>query len=61
MIATVSELYKLSNICLTQYQKLTKTQKKRVKVQNRPENLAIDLYLHECEDDLPPMSSLEDD
>ena len=61
VIATVSELYKLSNICLTQYQKLTKTQKKRVKVQNRPENLAIDLYLHEGEDDLPPMSSLEDD
>ena len=60
VIATVSDLYKLSNICTTQYQKLTKTQKKRMKVQNRAENLAIDLYLDEGEDDLPPMSSQED-
>ena len=61
VIVTVSELYKLSNICTTQYEKLTKTQKKRMKVQNGPENLAIDLYLDEGEDDLSPMSSLEDD
>ena len=47
MIVTVSELYKLSNICTTQYQKLTKTQKKRMKVQNGPENLATELYLDE--------------
>ena len=32
-----------------------------MKVQNGPENLAIDLYLDEGEDDLSPMSSLEDD
>ena len=61
MIVTVSELCKLSNICTTQYEKLTKTQKKRMKVQNGPENLATDLYLDEGEDDLSPMSSLEDD
>ena len=61
VIVTVSELYKLSNICTTQYEKLTKTQKKRMKVQNGPENLATDLYLDEGEDDLSPMSSLEDD
>ena len=44
----------------TQYDKCTKTQKKRIKVQNIPENLPIDLHLDEDEDEnhLPP---LEDD
>ena len=32
-----------------------------IKVQDMLENLAIDLYLDEDEDDLPPMSALEGD
>ena len=44
-----------------QYDKLTKALKKKIKVQNRPENVAIDLYFDEDEDDSPPMPSLEDD
>ena len=36
---TASKLYdKLLNIYTTQYDKLTKAQKNRIKVQNRPEN-----------------------
>ena len=31
------------------------------KVQNEPENLPIALYLHEDEDDVPPMPVLESD
>ena len=43
MLATVSELYdKLLNIYTTQYDKLTKAQKKSIKVLNRPEDLALD-------------------
>ena len=39
-----SELYdKLLSIYKTQYDKLTKAQKKRIKVQDMPENLPIDL------------------
>ena len=54
--ATASELYdKVLNIYTTQYDKLTKAQKKRIKVRNRPENLVLDLYLDEDEDDLPQM------
>ena len=44
MLVTAFESYdKLVNIYTTQYDKLTKAQK-RIKVQNRPENLVIDLY-----------------
>ena len=61
MLVTAFELYdKLVNIYTTQYDKLTKAQK-RIKVQNRPENLAIDLCLDENEDDLLPILALEDD
>ena len=62
MIAKASELYdKLLSICKTQYDKLTEVQKKRIKVQNIPQNLPIDLYLDEDEDDLPPIPALEGD
>ena len=47
----------LLNIYKTQYDKLSKAKKKRIKVQDVPENLPIDLYLVEC--DLPPMPVLE--
>ena len=40
-----------------QYDNPTKAQKKRIKVQNIPQNLPIDLYLDE--DDLPSMPPLE--
>ena len=60
MIAKASELNdKLLNIYKTQYDKFTKAQKKRIKVQNIPQNLPMDLYLDE--DDLPPMLPLESD
>ena len=53
MIAKASELYdKLLSIDKTQYDKVTKAQKKKVEVQNKP---------HEDEDDLPPMLPLEGD
>ena len=56
MLVTASQLYdKLVNIYTTQYDKLTKTQKKRIKVQNMPENLPADFYLDPGEDCLPPM------
>ena len=55
MLNTAYELYeKLLNIYKTQYDKLTKAHKKRLKVQNMPENLPIDLYLDEDEYDLAP-------
>ena len=41
------------------YIKLTKAQKKRIKVQNVREKLPINLYLDE--DDLPPTPALKDD
>ena len=42
MLATPSELYdKLLNLYTTQYDKVTKDQKKKIKVQNRPEKLVI--------------------
>ena len=47
----------LLNMYKNQDDKLTNAKKKRRKVQNVPENLAIDLYLDEY--DLPPMSALE--
>ena len=56
------ELYNnLRNIFKTQYDKLTKSQKKKIKAKNIPVNLAIELYLYEDEDDLSPMAPLEDD
>ena len=60
MLDTALELYnQLLNIYKTQYYKLTKAQKKRIKVRNVAENLPIELYLDE--DDLPPIPALEDD
>ena len=60
MLNTALELYnKLLNIYKTQYDKLAKAQKKRMKVQNVPCNLPVDLYLDE--DDLPAMPALECD
>ena len=44
----------------TQYHKLKKSQKKRIKVQNVPDNLPIDLYLDEDVDDLPPLEGDEE-
>ena len=43
----------------TQYEYFSKVQKKKTNVSNRPENLALDLYLDK--DDLPLMPLLEDD
>ena len=61
MIAKGSELYaKLLRIYKTQYDNLTKAQKKRIKVQNMPENLPFDLYLDEDEDYLPPLEGDEE-
>ena len=59
-IDTLLELYKkLLNIYKTQDDKLAKAQKKRIKVQNLPENVPIDLYSNE--NNLPPISALEED
>ena len=45
MVTRAHELYdKVLNIYKTQYDKLTKPQRKRIKVQNVPENLPVDLY-----------------
>ena len=41
----------------TQYDKLTKAKTVRIKVQNIPENLSINVYLDE--DNLSPMPPLE--
>ena len=58
MLDTALGLYSnLLNIYKTQYGKLSKAKKKRIKVQDVPENLPIDLYLVEY--DLPPMPVLE--
>ena len=51
----------LRNIFKTQYDKLTKSQKKKIKAKNIPVNLAIELYLYEDKDDLSSMAPLEDD
>ena len=60
-IAKAFELYdKLLSIYKTQYDKFTKAQEKRIKVQNIPESLPIDLYLGEYEDDLPPLQDDEE-
>ena len=62
MIAEASELYdKLLSIYKTEYYNLTKAQKKRIKVQNIPQNLPLDLYSDEYEDHLPSMPPLEGD
>ena len=45
----------------TQCDKLSITQKKKMKALNGPENLTLDLYLDEDEDDLPCMPTLTDD
>ena len=39
----------------SQYDKVTKIQKKRINVQNMPENVSLGLYLDEDQDDLPPL------
>ena len=60
VIDTALELYnKLLNIYKTHYDKLTKGKKQRMKVQNVPENLTIDLYLDE--DNLTAILALKDD
>ena len=60
MFSTAHELYdKLLDICKTQYDKVTKAKKNRIKAQNTPEELPIDLYLSEDEDDLPPLEGDE--
>ena len=40
-------------MCTTQCDKLSIAQKKKMKALNGPENLTLDLYLDEDEDDLP--------
>ena len=60
MLISAPKLYnKLLNIYKTQYDILTKVQKKSIKVQNVPENLPINLYLDK--DNLPPLPALEGD
>ena len=50
MFVTAFEFYnKLLNIYLTQFDKRSMAQKKRMKFLNRPENLTLDLYLAEDE------------
>ena len=48
---------KLLNIYENENDKLRKDQKKRIQVQNEPENLPVDSYLDE--DNLPSMLALE--
>ena len=60
LFATAFELYdKLLHIYTTQYDKLSKPQKKKINVLNRPTNLALDLHLDE--DDLSPIPLVQDD
>ena len=60
VLTTAHELYdKLLNIGKSQYYKLKRAYKKRIKVQSMPENLPIGLYLREDVNDLPPMLALE--
>ena len=60
MLNTAHELCDtLLNIYKIQYEKLAKAHKKRVKVQDMPENFSIDLYLSQDEDDLPLIPALE--
>ena len=60
VLAIAHELYdKLLNIGKSQYYKLKRAHKKRIKVQSMPENLPIGLYLGEDINDLPPMLALE--
>lgn len=47
------------NICKTQNGERKKAQENRIKVENVPENLPIDLHLDK--DDFMPMLPLEDD
>ena len=59
-LVAASELYNnFLNIYVTQYDKLSMYQNK--KILNRPENLTFDLYLDEDEDGSPPMPPLEID
>ena len=60
VLTTAHELYdELLNIGKSQYYKLKRAYKKRIKVQTMPENLPIGLYLREDVNDLPPMLALE--
>ena len=60
MLNTVFELYnKLLNMYKPQYDKLTKAQRERIKVQNMPEDWSIDLYLDKDEGEIPPALELE--
>ena len=58
LLDTALALYnKLLSIYKNQYNKLTKAHKKRIKFQNMPENLPIDLDLDE--NNLQPMPALK--
>ena len=60
VLAIASKLHgKLQNMYTTQYENFSKVQKKKTNVSNRPESLALHLYLDK--DDLPLMPLLEDD
>ena len=60
VLTTAHELYdKLLNIGKSQYYKLKRAHKKRIKVQSMPENLPIGLCLGQDVNDLPPMLALE--
>ena len=61
MLAAASGLHeKFLNTNAAQYDKLSVAQKIRIQVLYRPQNLILDLYLDEDEDNLPPMPLLED-
>ena len=60
MLNIAHELHdKLLNIYKTQYDKIKKPHKKRIKVQDIPENVPIDIYLDEDKYDLAPILTLE--
>ena len=60
MFAAASPLYNgLLNIYVTQNDKLSIAQKKKIKVLSWTENSTPNLYLDEDDDDLPPMPLLE--
>ena len=57
LVRASGSYYELLNIYATQYDGLLIAQKKLINVLNRPENLTLDFYLDEHEDeyDLSPM------
>ena len=62
VISTAHEVYHIVlNIYKIQNDKRYKAKKERIKFQNTPEKLPIDLYLDEDENGLSPIPALEDD